>query len=172
MHNGARGSVFQCGINPGRSALALFPLPCQQAFVPPVTATKLCIGRATPLSTCGNKPACGNEPVVMNRKRSSRLRFSMQYQSRTQRPRALPAPLPTSVCITNSLGQRPCALEERHHYSLVVMNKKRSSRLRFSMQYQSRTERASRSSRSLANKRLYHQLLRRRCALEERRAIS
>ncbi len=35
--------------------------------------------------------------TVINTKRSPRLRFSMQYQSRTQRPRALPAPLPTSV---------------------------------------------------------------------------
>ncbi|WP_323946503.1 hypothetical protein, partial [Aeromonas caviae] len=33
--NGARGSVVQCGIHPGRSALALFPLLCQQGFVPP-----------------------------------------------------------------------------------------------------------------------------------------
>jgi len=53
MKNAARGSVFQCSIHPGRSALARFPLPCQQAFVPPATATTLCTGRAASLSTCG-----------------------------------------------------------------------------------------------------------------------
>ena len=45
--NGARGSVVQCGINPGRNALRALPAPCQQAFVPPAAATTLCIGRAT-----------------------------------------------------------------------------------------------------------------------------
>jgi len=44
----------------------------------------------------------------------------MRYPSRTQRPRALPAPLPTRVCTASSRRQRRCALAERHHYLPVV----------------------------------------------------
>ncbi len=91
MKNAARGSDFNAVSIPA-AAPSRASLPCQQGFYRQLTAaTTLCTGRAASLSTCGNQPACGNEPAVMNKKRSPRLRFSMQYPSRTQRPRALPS---------------------------------------------------------------------------------
>ncbi|BBT64896.1 hypothetical protein WP8S18E04_02800 [Aeromonas caviae] len=65
--NGARGSVFQCGINPGRSALALPSLANKGWYRQLTAATTLCTGRAASLSTCGNKPVCGNALLVTNK---------------------------------------------------------------------------------------------------------
>ncbi len=66
--NGARGSVFQCGIHPGRCALARFPTLANKGLYHQLTtATTLCTGRAASLSTCGNKPACGNALIFTNK---------------------------------------------------------------------------------------------------------
>ncbi len=51
---------------PDGTRFALFPLPCQQAFVPPVTATMLCIGRAPPSSICGDKYKTEHEAPFFN----------------------------------------------------------------------------------------------------------
>ncbi len=65
--NGARGSVFPCRIHPGRSALALPSLANKDLHRQLTAATTLCTGRAAPLSTCGNKPACGNALIFTNK---------------------------------------------------------------------------------------------------------
>ncbi len=92
----------------------------------------------------------------------------MRYPSRTQRPRVLPAPLPTRVCTTSSRRQRRCALAERHHYPPVVINLPAVMHLYSPIKTEPEAPffnavsipdaAPSRASRTLANKGLYRQL--------------
>lgn len=65
------------------------------------TATTLCTGRAAPLSTCGNKPACGNARLVTNKNGARGSVVQCGINPGRNALRALPAPLPTSVCTTS-----------------------------------------------------------------------
>ena len=65
------------------------------------TATTLCTGKAAPLSTCGNKPACGNTRLVTNKNGARGSVVQCGINPGRNALRALPAPLPTSVCTTS-----------------------------------------------------------------------
>ena len=99
--NGARGSVFPCRIHPGRSALALPSLANKDLHRQLTAATTLCTGRAAPLSTCGNKPACDNALLVTNKNGARGSVVQCGINPGRNALRALPAPLPTSVCTTS-----------------------------------------------------------------------
>ena len=64
-------------------------------------ATTLCTGRAAPLSTCGNKPACDNALLVTNKNGARGSVVQCSINPGRNALRALPAPLPTSVCTTS-----------------------------------------------------------------------
>ena len=130
-------------------------------------ATTLCTGRAAPLSTCGNKPVCGNALLVSNKNgaRGSVLpcRIHPGHCALARFP-----PLPTRVCTASLRRQRRCALAERHHYPPVVINLPAVMHLYSPIKTEPEAPffhavsipdaAPSHASRSLANKGLYRQL--------------
>ncbi len=85
------------------------------------TATTLCTGRAASLSTCGNKPVCGNARLVTNKNGARGSVFPCRIHPGRSALARFP-PLPTRVCTASSRRQRRCALAERHHCPPVVIN--------------------------------------------------
>ncbi|BBS15251.1 hypothetical protein WP5W18E02_02880 [Aeromonas caviae] len=119
--NGARGSVFPCRIHPGRSTLALPSLANKDLHRQLTAATTLCTGRAASLSTCGNKPACGNALIFTNKNGARGSVLPCRIHPGRSALARFP-PLPTRGCTASSRRQRRCALTERHHYPPVVIN--------------------------------------------------